>query len=365
MLIGVLGSLLLAAPAQVTSGGMMVFNGPGETEPRFRVVLNGDRLSPVKVSPQHKWEFEWLAAGYGTQAIAVETPPELRFRVFNQQRKEGNDPAPFVARMALRMWDWNVRRLKLDHALVYNRGVIDFYLCFGGQAGGEQMFDEEIENGFARKVNTIYIYRIDSFTDPVEMAREIAHEYGHATLPPMGGFESPEEWGNGYLGERLYLRWMRDELASKRLGPEDAMEASAPQLDAWVKKNVDPLWRTVAGNGPDLAQLAGKGQKAMDAYLGLTLWAETILPRAAFARSIKLTGSVKATDYLDGIELAIKDGPKCTLNIPATYKGKPVWVPLPTGSKLSGAAVKAKRGNWAKVVPAGTSVAIINPTSGQ
>lgn len=351
-----LTATLLVGQSQFQS---MVFTGPGETVERFRVWHFIDRQNPPKKSPKQKWDFEWLTAAYGAQN--PELGLAMRFRVFNQMRRETNDLSPLVARMALRMWDFNVRRLRLEHSELYNRGIIDFYLCFGGEAGGEQLFDEEVENGIARKVNTIYIYQIQSFQDPVEMAREVAHEYGHATLPPVGGFETPEEWGNGYLGEKLYLRWIRDEMRAKTFTPADAMGAELAGLDAWVKKNVDPLWTAAAANGPNMALLAGKGQNAMDAYLGLALYAELLLPREAFARSLKLTGSVQAKDYPDAIALAACEVPTRTLNVPASFVGKPMWIPMVQGSKVSGAAAKKRAGNWVQVVPQGRTIRLTNP----
>ena len=50
---------------------------------------------------------------------------------------------------------------------------------------------------------------IDTSKPQAEACRELAHEYGHAVLPAIGGFKSPEDWANGYLGERLFLRWLR------------------------------------------------------------------------------------------------------------------------------------------------------------
>ena len=41
------------------------------------------------------------------------------------------------------------------------------------------------------------------------MDSKIAHEYSHLALPPLGGdYKEPEAWANGYLGERLLVRWV-------------------------------------------------------------------------------------------------------------------------------------------------------------
>jgi len=245
------------------------------------------------------------------QEGATDKNLHARFRVFEQQKRENGDLAEQVARMALRLWDLSFQRLRRDHNPVTNFGIVDFYLCFGGKAGGEQLMDvdpqEKSPEGGSKKVNTIYIYAIQTFTDPVEMAREVAHEYGHATLPPVGGFKEPEDWANGYLGERLFLKWIRDLMVTKAYGPFDAMGADLPSLDAWVKKKVDPLAESAGKAGPANPLLAKEGPKAMDAYLGLALYAEATLPAKVFGRSLLLTGSTAAVDYPKAIALAAEE----------------------------------------------------------
>lgn len=335
------------------------FPGPGEKESRFTIRMPLDKQDPPKTSPKQKWLFEWVSAAYGAQTL--EESLKLRFRVFNQFRKETGDVSIPVSRMLLRLWDYNYRKLFQQHNDRYNGGIVDVYLCFGGEAGGEQLFDEEIENGFAKKVNTIYIYQIQTFTQPVEMAREVAHEYGHSQIPPIGGFESPEEWGNGYLGEKLFMKWLRDDMRAKRLGPDDALGATLPEMESWVKTNVDPLWMKIARNGPDQALLAGKGPAAMNEYIGLSLWASSLLPNKAFARSLRLTGSVQAADYMGAVVVAATEQPTMTLSVPAEFIKKPIWIPLPKTSKQTGAIAKARKGDWVQVVPQSGTITLANP----
>lgn len=352
----------LAAFGQIGSGEL--FAGPGEREPRFQIQAGIDRLSPPKKSPKQKWEFEYSTGAYGKQDSNPEVPLGLKFRVFAQMRKERDDPAPKVARLLLRLWDYAYRVIATDHSTYYNNGIIDVYLCFGGEAGGEQLYDEEIENGFVKRVNTIYIYRMPSFIDPLEMAREVSHEYGHAILPPIGGFKQPEDWANGYLGERIFMRRLRDDLAAKRLTEADTMGATLPQLNAFVATKVDPLWLSVARNGIRGDLLASTGQKAMDAYLGTALYAQSVLPPAAFARSLRLTGSWKAADYPAAIVAATAERPSIDLRVPSQLAKAPFWIPLPSGSRVvSGATVQKRSGDWAVVVPTASTIRLTNSKS--
>src|SRR5579862_1504014 len=117
-----------------------------------------------------------------------------------------------VARLLLLFYGEAHTRLRFDHP---SRRTVDVWLMpspGSGQsadAAGEQLRDE------------IYLY--DIFTDrrPIEWGREVAHEYGHYALPAIGGFTAPEEWGNGYLGERLFWKWLHGDLRAGRLQPDD------------------------------------------------------------------------------------------------------------------------------------------------
>jgi len=231
------------------------------------------------------------------------------------------------------------------------------YLCWGGIAGGEQRFDVDNRVRPPRKVNTIYLYDIKSFTDPMEMAREVAHEYGHAILPPVGGFKSPEAWANGYLGEKLYLRWIRDEMKKGRYGYLDSMNARLEQIDKWVQTNVDPLVVKAATEGPKADVLVGTGQKAMDAYLGLALYTAQVMPISVFRRSLVLNGTMTAKDYPAAIATAAEEPEKFALQIPEILKSKAIWIPLGKG-KVAGATVIARKGAWAHIQPGEGSVTV-------
>jgi hypothetical protein len=55
----------------------------------------------------------------------------------------------------------------------------------------------------------IVFFKMAEPRSEAEWARELAHEYGHVTLPPFNGFRPPlEPYGNGTLGETLGMMWM-------------------------------------------------------------------------------------------------------------------------------------------------------------
>lgn len=353
----ILAALGLLAAAQ--GGEAMMANLPEPDGKPSRLVLRKALvpLDPPKLSPKifelpsgrkTRFEFPWITSAFGRQDN--ETEARLRMRVYSQERQTDTnyDLAMKVARMAIRLWDLNMRKFKLDHPWVNDLGLVDWYLCWGGAPGGEQMFGEEVDSRGRRvPVNTIYIYDLATFSQPIEMAREVAHEYGHAILPGVKGFETPEDWGNGYLGEKLFLRWLAVESAAGRLKPIDAMDADAAALQAWVAANCDPLVARAAANPPDPKLLGGKGQPAMDAYIGLALYAEDLFGSGLLGRTIKLNGSTTATDFPNALLQALAERESWSAKLPASVKG-PAWVPVGDG-KLSGAKILRRQGAWAQV----------------
>ena len=73
---------------------------------------------------------------------------------------------------------------------------VDVWLDENGPAGGEELSGH------------LYLTGIDVARPPAEWVRELAHEYAHLTLPKVGPYSEPEKWANGYLGERLFLKWL-------------------------------------------------------------------------------------------------------------------------------------------------------------
>lgn len=334
------------------------------------LVQRGKPLEPPKLSPKKfpsangdaPWEFPWLTSVVADDKASANPAPILRFGVFSQDRKSRGDLAGKVARMLARLWQLNQAHLGFGNPKQFRNGAVDVYLCWGGKAGGEQMFASDSTGGNRPvPVNTIYIYDLASFGTPIEMAREVAHEYGHACIPPAGGYQQPEYWANGFLGEKLFLLWMRDAIASGKLIEADAMDASVADLDAWLRVNVLPLVAKAASTGPDLTLLKQKSAEAMAAYHGLVLYAATLFPKPILGRSLLLTGSQNAWDYPKGLMMAVQELEKIKLSFPPALRGRSVWIPLGKG-RLFGAQQVARKGDWVQVRAGKDPVTIIPAT---
>lgn len=315
---------------------------PGVEEPKILLSIGNDKISPPQKSPKHDWVFEYQSLGYGRPNPGE--PYKLRFRVFSQYRKPVNDPAELGVRMLSRLW-WLLRsRLKMDHGEDYNR-FVDVYFCFGGVAGGEQLFDKEFRQGMAARVNTIYIYDVPSFSQPIEMAREIAHEYGHGVLPAVGSFAKPEAWGNGDLGERLFLQWMLRDLKEKKIDSVDVMNALPRELEEYTKTKVDPLIVPVRDSGPDWKAL--ESMATMDAYLGAILWLERLLPLDIFSKVLQTNETGDAKGAVRGALDVIESQKSVTLETKGR-EGTTIWIPVGK-MKISGATLVKRANDWAAV----------------
>lgn len=341
-----LAALLVAQAQPVDIVDAVVLAPLFDQLPKTEFRWSRDRMRTPKISPKHEWQFDWLITGYAGSDDRL----EAKIQVFSQQRRIENDRAHLVMRMTLRLLELNQKRMKLQQPIAYGDppGMIDIYLCWGGEAGGEHLFDGERREGRLVRVNTIYIYDLNSFTQSIEMAREVAHEYGHATLPAIGGFETPEDWANGYLGEKLYLRWMRDLMAEGQMEPADSMGTTLEELGQWVRANVEPLEDKIALNGVNVDLMSRKGPAAMNEYLGLCLYIDSIAGPMVLGRAMRLTGSNSAKDFPAAVVDAFSEYDVLELNLPNRFKGKPVWLPVGKG-KLSGGTVGKRSGAWAQV----------------
>ena len=149
---------------------------------------------------------------------------------------------------------------------------VKVWLCESGLAGGEW------------KDDNLYLYDKPQERAPIEWIREMAHEYGHLVLPAIGGFERPEQWASGELGERLFIKWLVQE-AETKVGQQLPSQEAQNALNArWGGEYVDGesylnnRYRRVVkfwyDRGPDSELLVGRDEAAMEYHLGFALYIE-------------------------------------------------------------------------------------------
>lgn len=324
----------------------------------MRLVHDLVPLQISKISPKHNWEFRYVTNGLVNAAATDQL--SLRFRVFAQSRKADHDDiAQWSTRQLLRQYAYTRFRMGRENPEAYGK-IVDVYLCFGGEPGGEQLFDLDSgdldSNNRPRKANTIYIYQVNEIQDPFQLCRELAHEFGHAVLPGVGPFEGPEDWANGDLGERVFLNWMFEDRKNNRFAPEDMVNASMSRLTSYVNTRIVPEVSFVARNSPDPELLKKRSPIGFQHYVSVGTYASVVLPPKKFNRALDLAGSDPAALSKSILEVA-DEVTDWTFNVPDYLKGQAIYLPYPP-SRIGGGKVIGKKNGYTKVQVLGKPLTI-------
>jgi len=237
-----------------------------------------------------------------------------------------------IGRLLLLLFGENRERLRFDHPL--SAATVNVWLTRqvapgrAADVGGEQTRSD------------IYLYSIYAERKPIEWAREVAHEYGHFALPGVSGYTAPEEWANGVLGERLFLKWLQDDLRAGRLRPEDVPFVTPDQLDEYITRQVTPPLRRIAHDGVDARQMGRHDAAGMDYYTGFVLYLDSVYSSKALLDALAYTmpsnGGVftQAPDFLRGACQSLQDATEFTVTLPLRTKDQrtdALFIYLPRG----------------------------------
>jgi hypothetical protein len=232
--------------------------------------------------------------------------------------KDSLPTAKRVARLLLLLYGLNRERMKFDH--FRNAPTVEVWLTRNAGAGLDtNVAGEQFKN-------QIYIYNLYAERRPVEWMREVAHEYGHYALPYISGFTAPEDWGNGVLGERLFVKWIADGLHDGRLKPESVPFASPEEIESYVSKQVTPLIRRFARDGVEARTLAKRDAGGMDTFTGFALYIDAVYGseplRMAFAYMSSSQGNtfITSSDFLRGAEASLRSASEITVTPPLAEK---------------------------------------------
>ena len=158
------------------------------------LVVPNAYLPTEETEPQHGWKFAKVTYLY-LPASAVN---QQEAALFCTVHYESGSDAALAGRIAGLLALAHLTLVqKTGHEAENGAAPFDVWLCVGGQSGGEQWR------------NNLYLYNLETPRSSIEWIREIVHEYSHLALPAIGGYDAPEYWANGYLGERLLVRWLQ------------------------------------------------------------------------------------------------------------------------------------------------------------
>ena len=218
------------------------------------LVVPNAYLPTTADEPQHGWKFSKVSYLY--LPAPASKPDEAP--LFCTVHYTSESDAPLAGRIA--------GLLALAHQTLVQQTAreaqngttpFDVWLCAGGQSGGEQWR------------SNLYLYSLDTPRSSIEWIREVVHEYSHLALPAVGGYDAPEYWANGYLGERLLVRWFQREPG----GPAEVSAvwgdfSGAPNFDRLLIAPALALYKKV---GPNPAYLARRDETGMRYLIGQAL----------------------------------------------------------------------------------------------
>jgi hypothetical protein len=145
----------------------------------------------------------------------------------------------------------------------------------------------------------IFLYAIGVERAPEEWLREVAHEYGHAVLPGIGGFTATDDpWADGEVAELLFVKWLAAARVERFPWPTAAAEALArPRRERLMAR---------AGK-PDPKLLAGTDAAARDHLVGLALRVEAAAGPQFLGEVLSRCPHGNATQFVQTAERLAKE----------------------------------------------------------
>ena len=222
-------------------------------------ILTAYTVDPKSVAEKRSWRFNKMTALYKKNA---NTDPEAmdtftqKFRIMWTD-KVNDALVTELAKSVIYAEALTAAYMGMPPRFTGNDGIVNFWITDEGKAGGE-LYNENI-----------YIYSANTQRSGQEWIREIAHEYSHLTLPPVGGYIEPEWSASGYLGELLVMSW-----ATRNERPKEFAYADALNPIDINKTQISTLISSFLKNGLDGLDETSSSRDAMDIFLGFALYVE-------------------------------------------------------------------------------------------
>lgn len=208
-----------------------------------------------------------------------------------------------------------------------------------------------------------------------EWFRELAHEYGHVSLPAFGGFRPPlEPYANGLLGETLGMMWAAQNPSLLSLDAKTDSNAdfllhvrqqAVPARLAFVSG--DPNAVRLSGSATDLKFLQGLAVTVERAY-GAPVLGRAFAPlalRGVTVQSVAARRSLLNTQsLLDGLETPMRAAFTAKKSLPI-YLPAALYISLDAPTLVNRAPVGIRAGTrvtgWVYVPTGATTLRIDSP----
>lgn len=300
----VLSDLLSSSPTTITLTALHTVS-PDITP--FDIHVSGDSNSVIVVpklrgsemevkDPQCDWPFDETLLCYRFD----NSNPDLLTLVcrLHYQTPDDQDLAEHVGHLLTLLR--NALSERTGQIPISDTIPFDVYLCrrAPGPGGGEQW------------ENNIYFYNVTDSRSSIEWIREIAHEYSHLAFPAVGGdYTAPEEWANGYMGERLLVRWLSRGASG---GPAEVEKAWGKTFSGYANFDrllIEPALALYKKVGPSTDYLNRTDELGMRYAIGLLLNLDDVQgPKAVgtLLWNMKAEGETKPVHLLDAANMPTK-----------------------------------------------------------
>jgi hypothetical protein len=279
------------------------------------VVAPAPFTSPVPATDSlYGWRFSravWVFAP------RVEGPVKGLFRVVTVHHEPADlDQARRTASLVGRLWSLYSAHFERDVRFPLEADSADLYLASEAPAGNANL-------GGETRNDAIYVFGTGvTPRTSLEWVRTVAHEWGHLTLPAARGYRDPENDAAGYLGERLFLKWMCAESVSTAAPSPDG--ATQRDLELYNRRQVTPLITRFQEGGAGSPLLDGADTAAMDYYTGSVLAADDAFGSGVTGRALFSVLADRGRDFSAALRRLLATRNAFDVNLPA-------WVPLPKG----------------------------------
>ncbi|MEI7834373.1 MAG: hypothetical protein WCJ56_14395 [bacterium] len=273
-----------------------------------------------------RWTFPNIIYAY--EFDGTDRTWKLRFRILWQDVPERTDIRANQARQVAQFMLRLSGLVKAESGLgprFSEDGVVNIWLAEDGTMGAEEYGEN------------VYVFQVAAARTELEWVRELMHEYGHQTLPTVGGYTVPEWAASGRLGERLFLRWLF-------ANPDTDLDNRGWTLGLdpvrLQERRINVLERKFAAVGPEDKMLLGTDADAMDAFVGMALYlditrgGEWLAKALGEVKSPAYTGKLGFLNTVVALEKASQQQgqPTVTLRLRDLPENLPLWVYLEAGN---------------------------------
>jgi hypothetical protein len=214
-------------------------------------------------------------------------PPGLRLVTILHHEPSDTKLAQQTARLIARLLRLHYEHFGRDVTFPRDADVADVWLApetppNSGDMGGET------------RDNQVYFFAAGAPRSPIEWTRTVAHEWGHLTMNAARGFTEPENDAGGFLGERLYLKWLWEDKNPASASEDGVVRAG---LDLYRERQILPLTARFSRLGPAAKVLSGMGQDSMDLYIGGILASDTADGSLITGRALRNIEGIRPQDF--------------------------------------------------------------------